>query len=325
MSPCGETPGVLPLRSFPFLTKAALLALARGRICEGEDSGEPEAVNGLQSLSSPRFDLMLRRVPFRNDPEWQARVRHIRAAGRRGESPVHIASVSGFPTASVKKILAPAAHAQLSDPGDLLRTGQVRDGQTPADVQLYWVGFFTATGYIRGQGSALTLVVTLGENGRERIEALEAELTMGRSHCEICHSSLAGWQAYFRDPILCHALIPWGIPSDLYGEDPALLEDLPEGLFLSFIRGYIEGDKLGRRPPAPRHPAGFTIRGTPAVLGSLNTLIQRYWGITSGFITQVGDDAVLQFPLREARGAFASRLGVQGSADVMPRTGAPHA
>lgn len=259
---------------------------------------------------------MFRRGPFRNDPEWQAQVRHIRAAGRRGESPAHIAMVSGFPTASVKKIIAPGAHAQLSDPGDLLRTGQVRAGQTPADVQLYWVGFFTAAGYIRGQGSALTLIVTLGEKGRERIDALEADLTKGRSHCEICHSSLSGWQAYFRDPILCHALIPWGIPSDLYGEDPALLEDLPEGLFLPFIRGYMEGGELARRPPTPRHPPGFTIRGTPAVLGSLNTLIQRYWGIASGLITQVGDDAVLHFSLRVVPDALASQLGVQGAADL---------
>jgi hypothetical protein len=248
--------------------------------------------------------VILRRLPLRNDPEWQAHVRNIRAADRRGDSPAEIAMVSGLPAVSVKKILAPGAHPRLSDPADLLRTGQVRAGQIPADVQLYWVGFFTAAGYIRGQGPSLTLTVTLGEEGRERIDAFWADLVMARSHCELCYSSLAGWQAYFRDPTLCQALIRWGVPSDLYGEDPALLEELPEGLFLPFVRGYIEGGELAPRPSTRRHTAGVTIRGTPAILGGLNTLIQRYWGIANGLITQVGDGALLHFSGRAARDAF---------------------
>ena len=153
----------------------------------------------------------------------------------------------------------------------------MRTGQIPADVQLYWFGFFTAAGYIRGHGPSLTLIVALGENGRGRLDSLKADLMMGRIHCKLCHSSLAGWQAYFRDPILCHALIPWGIPSDLYGEDLALLKDLPEGLLLPFIRGYTDGGKLARRTPTDRHTEGFTIFGPPAVLGSLNLVIQRHW------------------------------------------------
>ncbi len=288
----------------------------RGRICEGEDSGEPEAVHGQVPRLHRNSIVMLRRLPLRDDPEWQARVRHVRAAGRRGESPAEIAVASGLPAASVQKILAPGTHPRLSNPGDLLRTGQVQTGQIPAHVQLYWFGFFTAVGYIRGQGNLLTLIVTLGEEGRERIDALEADLMTGR-HCELCYSSLAGWQAYFRDSILCRALIPWGIPSDLYGEDPALLADLPEGLFLPFMRGYTEGGELARRRPTRQHTVGFTIRGTPAVLGGLNTLIERYWGIAGGLITHVGDAAELHFSGRVARDAFESRLGeLDGSADL---------
>lgn len=253
---------------------------------------------------------MLRRSPLRDDPEWQARVRTVRAAGRRGESPSEIAIISGLPAVSVQQILAPAAHPRLSDPADLLRTGQVREGQVPADVQLYWIGFLTAAGYIRGQGPSLTLVVTLGEDGRGRIDTLEADLMIGHSRCEWCHSSLAGWQAYFRDLVLCQALMRWGIPSDLYGEDPALLEDLPERLFLPFVRGYMEGGELARRPSRRRHTAGVTIRGTPAVLAGFNTLIQRYWGIANGLITQVGDDALLHFSGRVARNAFERQLAV---------------
>jgi hypothetical protein len=254
---------------------------------------------------------MARRFPFRDDPEWQARVRRIRAAGRRGESPADIAMGSGLPAASVQKLLTPTTHPRLSDPGDLLRAGQVRAGQLPTKVQLYWFGFFTAAGYIRGQGPSLTLIVTLGEEGRGSLGALEADLMMGPIRCELCHSSLAGWQGYLRDPILCNALIPWGIPSDLYGEDAALLEDLPEGLFLPFIRGYMEGGELARRTRMRGHTPGVTIRGTPAVLGGLNTLIQRYWGIAPGLITQVGADTVLHFSGRVAREAFESRLGEQ--------------
>lgn len=253
---------------------------------------------------------MLRRFPLRDDPEWQARVRTARAAGRRGESSSKIAVKSGLPAASVQQLLAPAGHPRLSDPGDLLRTGQVRDGQVPANVQLYWYGFFTAAGYIRGQGSSLTLIVTLGEDGRGRIDTLEADLLMGRSRCELCYSSLAGWQAYFRDAVLCQALMRWGVPSDLYGEDPALLEDLPEGLFLPFVRGYMEGGELARRPSRRRHTAGVTIRGTPAVLGCLNTLIKRHWGIANGIVTEVGDHALLHFSGRVARDAFERQLAV---------------
>lgn len=258
---------------------------------------------------------MVRRLPFRDDPEWQARIRDVRAASRRGKSPAEIAMVSGLPAAAVQKILAPTDHPWLSTPGDLLRTGKARVGQIAGDVQLYWIGFFTAAGYIRGQGPSLTLIVTLGEEGRGRIDALKTELMMGRNHCELCHSSLAGWQAYFRDASLCHALMPWGIPSDLYGEDPALLEDLPEQLFLPFMRGYMEGAKLARRPPTDRHTEGFTILGTAAVLGGLNIVIQRLWGIRNGLITHVGKDAALHFPGRVARAAFESRLGdLRGSA-----------
>jgi hypothetical protein len=251
----------------------------------------------------------MRRLPFRDDPTWQARVRQVRAAARRGDSAADIALVSGFPAASVQKLLAPGAHPRLSDPGDLLRTRRVRTGQIPADVQLYWFGFLTAAGYIRGQGSSLTLVVTLGEEGRGSIDALEADLMTGPSRCEFCHSSVAGWQGYFRDPTLCGALIPWGIPSDLYGEDVALLDELPEELFLPFIRGHIEGGEVARSTPSPGETAGMTIRGTSAVLGSLNALIQRHWGIAGGVITRLGDDMVLHFPGDVAREAFEIRLG----------------
>jgi hypothetical protein len=260
---------------------------------------------------------MARRVPFRDDREWQARVRQVRAAGRRGESPADIAMGSGMPAASVQKLLAPSLHPRLSDPADLLRTGEVRAGQLPIDVQLHWFGFFTAAGYIRGQGSSLTLIVTLGEEGRGHLKNLEADLMMGPMRCEFCHSSLVGWQGYFRDPIFCNALIPWGIPSDLYGEDAALLQDLPEGLFLPFIRGYMEGDELARGTRMRGHTPGVTIRGTPAILDGLNTLIQRYWGIVNGLITQDGVDTVLHFSGHVARDAFESRLGaLQEGAEI---------
>lgn len=261
--------------------------------------------------------MLIRKLPFRDDPTWQTRVREIRAAGRRGDSAADIAVASGFSAASVQKLLAPGAHPRLSDPGDLLRTGRVRTGQIPADVQLYWFGFLTAAGYIRGQGPSLTLVVTLGEEGRGSLDALEADLMIGPRRCELCHSTLAGWQGYFRDPILCGALIPWGIPSDLYGEDAALLEELPDELFLPFIRGYTEGGAVARRRPSPGDASGITIRGTAAVLGSLNALIQRYWGLAPGRITRVGNDTVLHFAEDAARDAFETRVGdLQGRADL---------
>lgn len=256
---------------------------------------------------------MGRSFPLRENAEWQASVRNVRAAARHGQRPADIAAAYALSVASVEGILTPADHPRLSDPVDLLRTSQVLAGRVARDVQLYWIGFLTSAGCIRGHGTSLTLVVTLGEDGRGHIAPLMTDLMTGDIRCEFCHSSLVGWQGYFRDPLLCQALIPWGIRSDLYGEDPALLEDVPEKLFATFLRGYVEGSELAQQSPRRARRAEFALRGTPAILAGLNALIKRHWGISSGEVRQAGNGAELRFADRATRDTIEGRLSTAPS------------
>lgn len=248
------------------------------------------------------------RGPNGPDLEWQERTRKIRADARKGRNAAEIADVYQLPVVAVQRMLAPTEHPRLSDPVDLIRTGQVGAGKAPAKVQLYWFGFLTAAGDIRGHGAALTLVVTLGEEGRDRIDTLLADLLSERLRWEFCHSSIVGWQVYLRDQAFCEALLPWGVPSDLYGEDPAVLEDFREEFVVPFMCGYVDGSKIGRRGRAHRRPNGFAVRGTPAVLAEINALVQRWWGISSGVISQVHGRAELRFTDPAAGRAIQSRL-----------------
>jgi hypothetical protein len=195
----------------------------------------------------------------------------------------------------------------------------------PADVQLYWLGFLTAASHIRGHGACLTLVVTLGAELDDFIETLMADLATEHISWEVCHSSLVGWQVYLRDQSLCKALVPWGIPSDFHGDDPAVLDDLPKEFVTPFIRGYVDGNGLSRRPPTGRRDGSFTLRGTPAVLAGINSIIRRYWEVSGGVVTQGRDQAELRFSDPAACRAiyswldtFASRFPVE-SAHTVPR------
>ena len=247
------------------------------------------------------------RGPNRPDHESQERTHHIRSAARKGQTPTEIADAHNLPVAAVKRLLTPVEHPRLSDPVDLIRTGRAGPGKASADVQLYWLGFLMAAGHIHGQGASLALIVTLGDGGRQRMEVLQRDLMPGHSRCEFCESSLVGWQGYLRDPALCKALLPWGIPSDLDGEDAALLQDLREEMVAPFLRGYTEGDSLSR-PSA--EDGRFILHGTPALLAEINALLHRWWGISGGVITRARTGANLCFSSAVARRAILNRLAI---------------
>jgi hypothetical protein len=236
----------------------------------------------------------------------------IRGAARKGKRPAEIADLYKLPVAAVERVLAPVEHPRLSDPVQLLHASHTRGGTAPADVQVYWVGFLMAAGNIRGHGTALTLVVTVGAEGRDRIATLLADLLSDHIRWEFCYSNIVGWQAYLRDQIFCKALIPWGIPSDLCGEDPTVIDDLPEELVVPFLRGFVDGGALGRPGRLSRRRTGFAIRGTPAMLVGIKALVQRHWGVSNGVVTRSGKGVELRFA------DPAARRGIQSQLDASP-------
>jgi hypothetical protein len=249
------------------------------------------------------------RTPRQVDPEWQARTVKIRGAARKGKRPAEIADLYKLPLAAVERVLAPVEHPRLSDPVQLfLHASRTRGDTAPADVQVYWVGFLMAAGYIRGHGTSLTLVVPVGAEGRDRIASLLADLLSDHIRWEFCYSNMVGWQAYLRDQIFCKALIPWGVPSDLCGEDPTVIDDLPEGLVVPFLRGFVDGGALGRAGRSSRRRTAFAIRGTPAMLTGINALVKRHWGVSNGVVTRSGEGVELRFADPAARRAIQNQL-----------------
>ena len=253
------------------------------------------------------------RGPNKPDHEWQERTHKIRAAARQGRSAAEIAETYQVAAAAVARVLAPADHPRLSDPVDLIRTGQVRAGKAPADVQMYWYGFLTAAGQIMGQGTSLTLVVTLGERSPHSIDALPVDLMGGHMRCEFCRSSIVGWQGYLRDQALCKALVPWGIPSDFYGGDPSILDDLPAEFVAPFLRGYTDGDRVPSKPARSSRDGSFTFHGTPAVLAGINAAIKKCWDVSGGVVTRRSDRAELRFTNPDASRAIHHRLNMVAS------------
>jgi hypothetical protein len=237
----------------------------------------------------------------------------VRTAARRGKSPLEIAALHDLPVSAVERLLTPIDHPRISDPTQLLVRQQQIPGTAPADVQVYWLGFLMAASYIRGQGTSLTLVITIGEQSRACVDSLIADLVIGHIRCEFCYSSIVGWQAYLRDPGLCKALFPWGVPSDLHGDDSALLDDLPRELAVPFICGYADGSRPFTRSLEAVNEGRFTVRGTPEVLARINSMIRRYWEIPSGTVIPRRDRTDLRFSAPADCRAIKSHLNSYAS------------
>ncbi len=235
------------------------------------------------------------RAPSVQALEWRERTARLRSAARNGKSSKEIAELHQLPLEAVERVLAPIEHPRISDPVSLLRKHNQVPGTAPVDIQMYWLGFLMAAGYIRGQGRSLTLVVTLGEKSREYIETLTADIGSDRIYCEFCHSSIVGWQVYLRDQSLCKALFPWGVPSDLHGDDSALLDDVPSEFAIPFMCGYVDGNWTPGHSSERTRGDAFTVHGSPEVLARLNSMVQRHWGVSAGKVTARQNRAQLQF------------------------------
>jgi len=225
-------------------------------------------------------------------PEKRAEIMAIRAAARRGLAATAIAEFYELPLVDVTRALAPATHGRVTDPAILLNAQEV-PGHAQADVQLYWVGFLTAAGWIAGQGSSMALVVTLGDRAESHVARLMEDMTESRLRPEYCESSLLGWQVYVREPTLCKALLPWGVPSITYGDDPALLNDLSNQFAVPFLCGYLDGNW----PGATFSRRGrLVLNGTAGVLSAVSHTLRTCWGISEGRITAGAPRARLDYP-----------------------------
>lgn len=236
--------------------------------------------------------------------ERRVHVTQIRGAARKGRSPSEIADHQHLPLKMVQQILSPVADARLSDPVPLLRTRVAEPGLPPADVQVYWVGFLTAAARICGQGTSFALIITLGGRSQAYVDTLMADLTEPHVRHEFCQSSLLGWQLYIRDQTLCKALLPWGISSDIHGDDPALLDDVPSDLAAPFLRGYLDGNWPA--PPGGRRN-GVVLHGAEPVLEKIAAMIKRHWRINGTVITPDTPRAHLRFPGRGGDREFLER------------------
>lgn len=253
------------------------------------------------------------RAPNEQALEWRKRTAGFRSAARNGKSTEEIAELAQLPIAAVQRVLAPINHPRISDPVHLLRGHTMVPGTAPADVQLYWLGFLMIAGHIWGQGSSLALVVTLGEESRDYIATFVADITTDRIYCEFCYSSTVGWQVYLRDQGLCKALFPWGIPSDLHGDDSALLDDLPREFAIPFMRGYVDGNRSFASSSDRVRGDRFAVHGTPAILARINSMVQKYWGVSGRIVTSRHERAELRFSDPQACRTIQSQLNTYTS------------
>jgi len=142
-------------------------------------------------------------------------------------------------------------------------------------------------------------VLVLGEKSLPHMKTFLADFADPFVQFEFCRSSLLGWQLYVRAQDLCRALIPWGIPSDLYGDDPGLLDGLPEEFAVPFMHGFLDGNWPAPRA-AGRDGAPLTLHGPAATLGGINGVVQRCWRVAPGVITEMPSRAKLHFASRQA-------------------------
>lgn len=232
--------------------------------------------------------------------EVRQRTAQIRSGARKGKTAAEIAGSCGVPLKMVEQLLAPVTDARLSDPADLFNHVGVAAGLAPADVQVYWVGFLTAAGRICGQGASAALIVTLGDSPQAYMNVFLTDLATPQARHELCRSSLLGWQLYVRERHLCEALLRWGVPSEVHGDDPAVLDDLLTEFVAPFLRGYLDGNWAPAGAPRPSSHR-LVFYGTEAVLASINAMVHRCWRVGPGVVTSRPPRAELRFGAKDER------------------------
>jgi len=237
---------------------------------------------------------MASRPPIRHDPR---KIYNIHADRASGMTALQIAVKHDLPTVSVQGFLRSNERTcGLASPYGFRKI--VRPVDAPA--QIYWLGYIAASGRVFERNNPATLVLAIHPDDAGHIRLLLADLAIGHPQCEFADSSLDGHQAYVRDRGLVDILVQWGISAAL--EDDAIpMEFIPSELIPDFVRGYVEGSRLGRpfgerRRGAGSSPSGhsLTLVGSPALVEGLSLVLQSVCGTAAGTISPFGRQGLSQ-------------------------------
>jgi hypothetical protein len=201
----------------------------------------------------------------RHDPRTIYSIHADRASGLSADE---IATKHNLSRFAVQTVLRPAA-----EPSGLASPFEFRHRGAPpnAAVQVYWLGYITATGRIFGQSSQGTVVLAIHPQDESHVQTLVRDLITGHPRVEFADSNLEGRQAYIRDRQLAEVLLQWGI-STTPGSSALSFEFIPQELVPDFVRGYLEGSRSSPPFGGPRERGALP---TPASLRSLSFVGSR--------------------------------------------------
>ncbi|MDR7537555.1 MAG: hypothetical protein QN183_14500 [Armatimonadota bacterium] len=221
---------------------------------------------------------------LQRDPRAIVELYADRAAGLSAEE---IAAKYNLPAPAVYRYLR-STHQACG----LWRPYDYRTAPPPADaaVQIYWLGYLTASGRVLGQGNAATLVLAIHPHDEPHVQTLVADLVRGHPRVEFADSSLEGRQAYVRDPVLAEVLLQWGLANSLAAASVSL-DYVPAALAPDFVRGYLEGSRRtppfgGTRltPAPPGRNARLVLVGPPTLVASLRRVLRTTCGVQEGVV-----------------------------------------
>jgi hypothetical protein len=236
-------------------------------------------------------------APPRHDPKTLYAIQADRASGLSADE---IATKHNLSRFAVQTVLRPT-----SSPAGMSSPYQFRHEGTPpnAAVQVYWLGYMSATGRIFGQSSQGTIVLAIHPQDEPHVQTLVQDLVTGHPRVEFADSNLEGRQAYVRDRQLAEVLAQWGI-STTPGSSALALEFIPKEIIADFVRGYLEGSRLsppfgGRRAalPSPASARSLTFVGGPALISALGPALHTLCGVRPGPAKPFGSSGLVKITL----------------------------
>ncbi|MDR7418880.1 MAG: hypothetical protein QN178_08200 [Armatimonadota bacterium] len=259
-------------------------------------------------------------APPRHDPRTIYAIQADRASGLSVEE---IATKHNLSRFAVQTVLRPAA-----EPSGMASPFEFRHKGSPpnAAVQVYWLGYITATGRIFGQSSQGTLVLAIHPLDEPHVQDLVRDLVTGHPRVEFADSNLKGRQAYIRDRQLAEVLLQWGISSTA-NSSTLSFEFLPKDLVPDFVRGYLEGSRStlpfgghADAVPAPTSVRSLSFEGSHALIAAFEQALRTASGIRPVRVRALGSTGQAKITLPQA-----VALKILASAYAHPLRASPRA